>query len=91
MKNWNFFMKIAVLVFLLFGIITTVQLNLQISELKKTATASRSEIDSLNDDIDELIDEIEQPIDENYIMKFARESLNYHLPSEIVYYNDMTK
>ena len=91
MKNWNFFIKIAIIVFIIFGIVTTVQLGVRISDLQDQVGEASEQIDALNDDIAELIDEIEKPIDQEYIYKIARESLNYHFPSEIVFYNDMAK
>ena len=91
MKNWNFFMKIAVIVLMLFGIVTTIQLGIHISELQENVAEAQQRVDELNNQIGELVDEIEQPVDRDYIMKIARESLNYHLPNEIVYYNDLQK
>lgn len=91
MKNWNFFVKAAIIIFLIFGVVTTVQLGLQISDLEDKVEDASEQIAALSDDVDELLDEIDQPMDENYIKKIAREALNYHLPSEIVFYNDMAR
>ena len=34
MKNWNFFIKLAVIFFIVFGAITIVRLSVQISDLE---------------------------------------------------------
>ncbi len=89
MKNWNFFVKAALLVFLLFGVITIIQLGTQISDLEDKVADADQQIEALNTDIEELWAELDQPVDEEYMKKIAREALNYHLPSEIVFYNDL--
>lgn len=38
--------------------------------------------------IDKLKFDLEQEMDEDYIMRIAREKLNYYLPDEIIFYND---
>lgn len=91
MKNWNFFVKAAVIAFLIFGVVTTVQLGSQISELEGKVAVSEKQRDSLQAEVEELLDEIEQPVDAEYIKKIAREALNYHLPKEIVFYNDIAR
>ena len=41
--------------------------------------------------IDELQSRLDEEIDEEYIMRIAREKLNYRLPEEIIFYNDLSK
>lgn len=88
MKNWNFFVKIAVIFFIIFGAITIVRLRIQISELEDNVESVSAQTAELNDDIDALLEEIEEPVDDDYIMRAARDNLNYHLPNEIVFFND---
>ncbi len=88
MKNWNFFVKLAVIFFIVFGVITIVRLRLQISGLEDNVESASAQIAELSDDIDALLEEIEEPVDEDYIKRVARDNLNYHLPNEIVFYND---
>lgn len=89
MKNWNFFVKLAIIVFLVFGVVTSVELGIQISELEDKVTQSEEQIEVMNNEIEELFAEFDRPVDPDYIKKIARESLGYHLPAEIVFYNDM--
>lgn len=89
MKNWNFSVKAAIMVFLIFGIVTIIQLSTEISELQDKLTEIRAQKEELTGDIDSLIDEIERPKDEEYIKRLARQSLNYYMPNEIVFYNDI--
>lgn len=88
MKNWNFFVKLAVIFFVVFGVITIVRLRLQISGLEDNVESASAQIAELSDDIDALLEEIEEPVDEDYIKRVARDNLNYHLPDEIVFYGD---
>lgn len=88
MKNWNFFVKLAVIFFVVFGVITIVRLRLQISGLEDNVESASAQIAELSDDIDALLEEIEEPVDEDYIKRVARDNLNYHLPNEIVFYSD---
>ena len=88
MKNWNFFIKLAVIFFIVFGAITIVRLSVQISDLESNVESAQTEIEELNEDLGALLEEIEEPVDEEYIMRIARENLNYHLPNEIIFYND---
>lgn len=89
MKNWSFSVKAAIIVFLIFGVVTTVQLNTEISELEDQIEEVSAQKEELSDDIDSLLDEMERPKDEEYIKRIAREALNYYMPNEIVFYNDI--
>lgn len=89
MKNWSFSVKAAIMIFLIFGIVTTVQLATEISELEDQLAEINAQKEELTGDIDSLLDEIERPKDEEYIKRLARESLNYYMPNEIVFYNDI--
>ncbi len=89
MKNWNFSVKAAIIAFLIFGVVTAIQLNTEISELEDQIEVVSAQKEELNDDIDSLLDEIERPKDEAYIKRIAREALNYYMPNEIVFYNDI--
>ncbi|MBQ7006272.1 MAG: septum formation initiator family protein [Oscillospiraceae bacterium] len=89
MKNWSFSVKLAVLAFLIFGVATTVQLSTEISEQEDKLVSMTERRDNLADEIDGLLDEIQRPKDEDFIKRLARESLNYYMPNEIVFYNDI--
>jgi len=89
MKNWSFSVKVAIMIFLVFGIVTTIQLGTEISELEDQLAEANTQKEVLTEDIDSLLDQIERPKDEGYIKRIARESLNYYMPNEIVFYNDI--
>lgn len=89
MKSWSFSVKAAILVFLIFGIVTTIQLATEISELESQLSDMTAQHEELSNDIDSLLDEIARPKDESFIKRIARESLNYYMPNEIVFYNDI--
>ncbi len=89
MKNWNFSVKVAIMVFLVFGIVTTIQLGTEISELEDRLADSTAQREALSEDIDSLLDEISRPKDETYIKRIAREALNYYMPNDIVFFNDI--
>lgn len=89
MKNWNFSVKVAIMVFLVFGIVTTIQLGTEISELEDRLEGSNTQREELSEEIDSLLDEISRPKDEKYIKRIARESLNFYMPNDIVFFNDI--
>ncbi|MBQ8697313.1 MAG: septum formation initiator family protein [Clostridia bacterium] len=89
MKSWSFSVKAAILVFLIFGIVTTIQLATEISELESQLADMNAQHEELSNDIDSLLDEIARPKDESFIKRIARESLNYYMPNEIVFFNDI--
>ena len=88
MKNWNFFIKLTVILFVIFGAVTIVRLRLQISGLEDNVESAGAEIESLNEDVEALLEEIEDPVDDDYITRIARDTLNYHLPNEIIFFNN---
>ena len=85
----NFFLKIAMALFIVFAIVLIVQLQLQFNELKSNKDELEQQITDYEEQIAELQYELDLPLDEEYIMRVARKKLNYHLPDEIVFYNDL--
>ncbi len=91
MKNWNIFVKTAIIAFLVFGVVTTVRLNIEIGDFEDKVSSASETIEKLETDIDALTEKVEQKVDEEYIQKIARETLGYYKPSEIVFYNDTAR
>ena len=89
MKNWSFSVKVAILVFLIFGIVTTIQLSTEISELQDKMAEINVQREELREEIDSRLDEMSREKDKDFIMRFARERLNMYMPNEIVFYNDI--
>lgn len=91
MKNGSgFFARIALTVFIVFSIIMIVQLQLEYNELKHEKEDLQESIDDYKESIAELEYKLELPFDREYVIKVARDKLNYHLPDEIIFYNDLS-
>lgn len=84
----SFFVKLAVVAFLIFCIVGIVRLRLQISEAKKESAELDESILKYNDKIEQITEELEKPFDDEYVKKYARDKLNYRLPEEILFYDD---
>ncbi|MDD6800572.1 MAG: septum formation initiator family protein [Firmicutes bacterium] len=87
----NFFVKAAIFTFLFFCVVTIVSQQFQFNEIRKSKESLEKEINTLNLDIEELNDTLSQPVDERYIKRVARAMLDYHMPEEILFYNDLIK
>ena len=85
----NFFIKLTVAVIIVVCLIGILRLQLQFSELNEEKKALEARLEEYNEDIEELKAEIERPFDDEYVIRVAREKLGYHLPDEIIYYNDL--
>lgn len=83
----SFFLKIAIVLFMVFSIIMIVQLQQQFNELEKKHTALQVKIDAYEERLAELQYELDRPFDNEYIIEIARKKLNYHLPDEIIFEN----
>lgn len=87
----NFFVKAAVLTFICFCLVAIINLQLQYNELVDQKTEIEAEIENYNNTIEELSDQIARPFDDEYIKSVAREKLNYRMPNEIIFYNELLK
>ena len=63
--------------------------NMAFTELEKKQILLEDQLYAMQEDIAELEEEIAQPVDDNYIKRVARALLNYHLPEEILFFNDL--
>jgi len=89
-KN-NLFIRIAALVFFAFCLVTIIKQQFEFNSIKDEQTQLEEKIEEYADRIEALQEEIEKPFDEKYIKKYAREKLNYRMPEEILFYNDLIK
>lgn len=87
-KN-NVFLRAALLVLAIFCFVTILSLQLEYNRLKTERDALTAQIAAAQEKVDELQSALDTPFDHEYIIKFAREKLNYRLPEEIVFYNDL--
>ena len=92
MKNRsNVFIKAAVLVFIVFCAVTIIQMQFEFNSLKEDKANVEQQIKDYELKIDELQARLEEDFDTEYIMRIAREKLNFRLPEEIIFYNDLAK
>lgn len=87
-KRLNFFVKLTILVVICFCVVNIIRLHSQYNENKRKETELLSERDEYLDSIDRLMADLEHEMDKDYIMRIAREKLNYYLPDEVIFYND---
>ena len=88
-RNTNRFVVIAAFVVIIVCLITIIRLQINFNALNEEKEELSRQVAQYADEIDELKSEIERPFDDEYIMRVAREKLGYHLPDEIIYYNDL--
>ncbi len=92
MKNRsNIFVKAAAVVFIVFCAVTIIQMQFEFNSLKEDKAKVEEQIKAYELKIDELQSRLDEEFDTEYIMRIAREKLNYRLPDEIIYYNDLSK
>ena len=81
--------KIAVAVAMLFCIVEIVGFRIEYSNHKAQQADIQEKRDYYTERVDELENKLEAPFDDDYIIKVAKEKLNYCLPEEIIFYNDL--
>ncbi|MBE6565322.1 MAG: hypothetical protein E7655_08630 [Ruminococcaceae bacterium] len=85
------FIKAALIATMLFCVFTIVRQQFEFNRLKVEREALEAQIDAYELRLEKLEEEYAQPFDKEYIVKVAREKLNYRLPEEIIFYNDLAK
>ena len=91
MKNnarLNFFVKLTILVVICFCAVNIIKLHTEYNDLKDREAELLAQKAEYEEEIDRLRSELEREMDNDYIMRVAREKLNYYLPDEIIFYND---
>lgn len=89
MTKTNLFVRIAIIVVVLVCVITILRLQIQFNNLNDEKKELEAQVEEYAEDIEELKAEIARPFDDEYVIRVAREKLGYHLPDEIIYYNDL--
>ena len=84
-KRRSFILKLAMLCFVIYVVITLVQLFISINKATKENLALKGEIDQQMVENDKIISMLDSEIDEEYIAQIARNKLGYIMPDEIVY------
>lgn len=91
MNSWkdNVFVRVALLALAAFCVVTILSLQLEYNRMKTERDALSAQIAEAQQKVDELQNALDTPFDDEYVIKIAREKLNYRLPEEIVFYNDL--
>ncbi len=66
-------------------------MQFEFNELKQNKEQVESQIKAYQLKIDELQAQLDEQFSTDYIMRVARDKLNYRLPEEIIFYNDLSK
>ena len=89
-KKTSFFTKVAFFVFVGFCSITIFQLYGQIVDYKEEITVTEEQIAYYQAQIEALNKELATPIDYTYIRKIAKTKLNFSMPDDVIFYNDLS-
>ena len=87
----NTFVRMAIVVMVMFFLIMFVTLRLQNNELDMQAEMLSQRIEDMNQEIDQLNINLTRPLDAEYIAEIAREKLGLRYPGEIVFYSGTKK
>ena len=87
----NFFVKATIFILMCFCLILIVNLQFELNELKKSNVSLNAQIEKYNDNIEQISEQLALPYDDEYIERVAREKLNFRMPNEIIYFNDLIK
>lgn len=88
-KNSNVFVKLTIVIFVIFSLITIFRMQIQLNTLKDAKELATTQLEACALRVEELSERIEAPIDRDYIIRIAREKMGYALPNEIIFYNDL--
>ena len=81
--------KVAIAVVVLFCIVEIISFRIEYSDQKAQQADIQEKIDYYSERVDELENRLDAPFDDEYIISVAKEKLNYCLPEEIIFYNDL--
>lgn len=87
----NFFVKTAIAVFICFCLILIINLQMELKDLKDNNILLYEQIETYNDNIEQISEQLAQPYNDEYVERVAREKLNYRMPNEIIFFNDLIK
>ncbi len=90
-RKSNIFIKAATFVFIVFCTVTIIKMQFEFNNLKDDKAKVEEQIKNYELKIDELQARLEEDFDTEYIMRIAREKLNFRLPEEVIFYNDLSK
>ncbi len=85
----SIFPKAVIAAFVLFFAITIFSQVYQYVELGIEKENLERQIYEANEGIEEIQEQLDEEMDDAYIERIARSMLNYHLPEEILFFNDL--
>jgi cell division protein FtsB len=77
-----------IVIVIVFCVINTIRLRTTYNDQQKTERDLIQQKIRYQEEIDRIKEELEHEMDGDYIMRIAREKLNYYLPDEILFYSD---
>jgi cell division protein FtsB len=86
--RFNFFIKLTILVVICFCAVNIIRLRNDFNNLRDQERELLEEKERYEDEIAKLKEDLLHDMDDEYIMRIAREKLNYYLPDEIIFFND---
>ena len=89
MTRTNMFVKIAMVVIIVVSIFTIVKLQMQFNELNTQRKQLIAQVKEYSNALEQKQDQLDEPFDDDYVIRVARDKLGYHLPDEVIYYNDL--
>ena len=84
----NFFVKLTIIVVICFCVVNIIRLRSDYNNLRDREAELLKEREAYEEEIERIREELDHEMDDDYIMRIAREKLNYYLPDEIIFYND---
>ncbi len=87
-KNLAFFGKIVFFVVVLFLVVTIINKNLEINDLKEKEKKVREQMQAYTLQVERLSSQLEEEVSEETIKRIAREKLNLRDPGDLIYANE---
>ena len=88
-KRLGLFAKLAFLSVLIFLVISVVQMNIRIRDLREDEEALKEQLLQSQLNVEEMNGELGQELSEELIKKIAREKLNLRDPGDIIFASDL--
>lgn len=85
----GFFGKLAFIAIIVFLIISIVDKNLRINDLKEKEEKINNQMQAYTLYVEKLNSQLEEEVSEETIKRVAREKLNLRDPGELIYSNDL--
>ncbi len=83
-----FFGKIVFFVVVLFLVVTIIDKNLEINDLKEKEKKVREQMQAYTLQVERLSTQLEEEVSEETIKRIAREKLNLRDPGDLIYANE---